>query len=172
MGNSSKNFKITQETGTPDNVIAGSGIGSPTSLATRGDYVLIGGSVGTAAFKIGANWDVSVAVANDNIVSHWMVDNGEYVMDCALFQVKAWKWNGSSAPTKKIIDGLGANASANRGYVRVLCFDQEDGSKAYVCVKNSPATPASGIPAKPNGFYSLDLAAGTKEFLFLPLFKV
>lgn len=173
----SKHFKMTQEEGTPDNVLANSGIGSPASLATRGDYVLVGGASGTAAFKIGANLELTnVTPGGDTkhgTYSHWMDDNGYYVMDCAAaFTINAWKWNGASAPSVQVIDGLGANASGNRGYVRVICFDQDDPSKAYVCVKNSPATPASGIPEKPNGFYSLDLAAGTKEFLFLPTFKV
>jgi hypothetical protein len=187
----SEHFKMTQKgdkagttddgveyynTVTPNNVLAQSGIGSPGSLATRGDYVLVGSGTGTAAFKIGANFELTNvtpgSASNDGKRSHWMLDNGEYVMDCANLSIKAWKWNGSTAPSVKLIDGLGERASQNRGYVRVVCFDQEDGSKAYVCVKNSPATPAAtGIPEKPNGFYSLDLAAGTKEFLFLPVFK-
>jgi hypothetical protein len=166
---------------TPDNVLAQSGIGSPGSLATRGDYVLVGSSnssgLGTAAFRIGADFALtnvtpetitdSIAGQNDKTLSHWMVDNGDYAMDCGPYTVKVWKWNGSSEPTESIIDGLGADAPSNRSYVRQVCYDQDDPSKAYVLVKNSATTTTSD---KPNGFYSLDLAAGTKEYLFMPIF--
>ncbi|MDR3335053.1 MAG: hypothetical protein LBT13_09250 [Treponema sp.] len=143
----------------PTNVLATSGIGSPSSLATRGDYIIVGGASGSAAFRINADLSLENVVANDSKPSHWMRDNGDYVMDSAVATVKAWKWNGSSAPTVKVIDSMGSGAAQNRGYLRIWCFDQDNTKIAYSYSKNM----TSG-----NGVYRLDLDAGSKTFLFEP----
>ena len=183
VGGGSKHFKARENPGTeeapvtqPDNAIVNSGIGNPVSVATRGDYVVVGGSTGSAAFKIDADLNPTVAVAKieNDIQSHWALDNGYYALDCGFYTVKAWQWNGSEPPTRRDITGLGRNQiQANRGHVRIVSYDQTDPSKAYVYVKNTSATEGgtTATEGEPNGVYSLDLASGRKEFLFFPKFK-
>jgi hypothetical protein len=159
----------------PSNAIISSGIVSAVSVATHGDYVVLGGT-GSAAFKIdAATLDLTVAVekGDDTVASHWAVDNGYYALDCGMYTVKVWKWNGADVPTRMIITGVGKNQiQANRGHVRLVSYDPDDPSKAYAYVKNTSATEGGTATAgEPNGFYKLDLAAGTKQFLFFPTFK-
>ncbi|MDR3325074.1 MAG: hypothetical protein LBS82_03670 [Spirochaetaceae bacterium] len=157
----SKHFQMLTPTGgaAPGNALATSGIGSPSSLATRGNYLIVGGAVGSAAFSIADDLSLTRVVANDNKPSHWMRDNGSYVMDSAIATVKAWKWNGASAPTCKVIDGMGEGAAQNRGYLRIWSTDPDDPKTAYSYSKNMTTG---------NGVYKLDLDAGTKTFLFSP----
>jgi hypothetical protein len=157
----SKHYQMLKPTDgdAPTNVLYTSGIGSPSSLATRGDYIIVGGGSGSAAFKIDEDLGITKVVDNDSKPSHWMRDSGDYVMDSAVSTVKAWKWNGSSAPTCKVIDGMGSGAANNRGYLRIWSYDPDDPKTAYSYSKNM---------TDGNGVYKLDLDAGSKTFLFNP----
>jgi hypothetical protein len=166
----SKHFPmLTPDGGTaPDNALVTSGIGSPSSLATRGDYIIVGGGSKSAAFSIASDLSLTMVGTAADGASHWMRDNGYYVMDAAMFKIKAWKWNGNSVPTCQVIEGLGvmdSGAANARAHVRIICFDQDDTKIAHIYAKYTPTgqTTASNL-----GGYRLNLDTGEKTYLFGP----
>jgi hypothetical protein len=128
------------------------GVGALMGAVVNGDYIILGGSAGTAVFKIDADGD-SIAVSKaagsaDAVGNHWFKDNGEYVLESKsnTGTVKVWKWNGDDAPTA--VGTVDVNGN-NSGSVQALCFDPDNSAAAYFYQKAGPGT---------GNVYSVDLS--------------
>jgi hypothetical protein len=131
------------------------GVGTLMGAVVNGDYIILGGNTGTAAFKIDASGDTlavtKVDDSADTTGNHWFKDNGSYVLESKsnTGKVKVWKWNGTSAPTA--VGEVDVNGN-NSGNVQALCFDPDNPATAYFYQK--AGTDAGNV-------YSVDLSAQT-----------
>lgn len=142
-------------------------IGELVALAVNGNYILAGGggeaagaTGGTAVFQIKAD-DLSLSKVgdSDNKPTHWMKDNGTYVIESkeAGAEVKIWKWNTNGAPTAVgtiVAAGLNASGTPDLTAIRALQFDPADPNTAYVVSFNGGKV------------YKVDLATATLTHLF------
>ncbi|MDR0387482.1 MAG: hypothetical protein LBH57_05555 [Treponema sp.] len=109
-------------------------IGELVSLALNGNFLIAGGDAGTGVYEINPLTLAITKVGNsDGEGSHWMKDNGTYVIESkeAGAKVTIWKWNGASKPTALgtiSIPGTEGDLSA----VRALQFDPVDSKTAYM----------------------------------------
>jgi WD40 repeat protein len=141
------------------------GIGTAVmGVAMNGDFLLVGGNAGTAAFKIGSDLALTkVDDSADTVGNHWFKDNGVYVLESKsnTGTVKVWKWNGASAPTAVGMVDVNGN---NSGSVQALSFDPDNSAKAYFYCRLAAGTGNGG------NVYSVDLTAQnlpkTVEFKF------
>jgi WD40 repeat protein len=122
------------------------GVGTIMGVAVNGDFLLVGGSTGTAVFKIdssGGSLALSRTAASDGAGNHWFKDNGSYVLESKsnTGTVKVWKWNGSAAPTA--VGTVDVNGN-NSGSIQALCFDPDDPAKAYFYCKLAAGTGNGG----------------------------
>jgi WD40 repeat protein len=138
------------------------GTGVLMGAVINGDYLILGGSAGTAVFKIdagGADLAITRIADSDGQGNHWFKDNGAYVLESKSGSgtVKLWKWDG--AP--RALGTVDINGN-NSGNVQTLCFDPDDPALAYFYCK-AAATAAGSVPASPNSgnVYSVDLKAET-----------
>jgi WD40 repeat protein len=138
------------------------GVGTLMGAVVNGDYIILGGSAGTAVFKIDADED-SLAISKvegsaDTVGNHWFKDNGVYVLESKsnTGTVKVWKWNGGDAPTA--VGTVDVNGN-NSGSVQALCFDPDNPAAAYFYQKAGTGT---------GNVYSVDLSGSalTKTTLF------
>jgi hypothetical protein len=136
------------------------GVGALMGAAVNGDYLIVGGSAGTAVFRIdggAAGLAITRLADSDGQGSHWFTDNGSYVLESknGSGTVKVWKWGGVPAALGTI--DINGN---NSGNVQALCFDPEDPAKAYFYCK-AAAVSSGSVPASPNSgnLYSVDLKA-------------
>jgi hypothetical protein len=137
------------------------GVGTLMGAAVHGDYIILGGSTGTAVFQINASGSaltISKVTNADTTGNHWFKDNGVYVLEpkSNTGEVKVWKWNTSGAPTAVgTVDVYGATGS-----VQALCFDPDNPAKAYFFNKVT-STDYGAV-------YSVDLSSSalTKTKLF------
>jgi WD40 repeat protein len=127
------------------------GVGTLMGAAVNGDYIILGGSAGTAVFKIDAGGD-SLSISKvegsaDTVGNHWFKDNGAYVLESKsnTGTVKVWKWNGASVPTA--VGTVDVNGN-NTGSVQALCFDPDNPARAYFYQKVADA----------GNVYSVDLS--------------
>jgi hypothetical protein len=138
------------------------GVGTLMGAAVHGDYIILGGSVGTGVFQINASGSalaISKVGASDTTGNHWFKDNGAYVLEPknGTGEVKVWKWNTSGAPTAVgTVDVYGTTGS-----VQALCFDPDNSAKAYFYNKIATSADYGAV-------YSVDLGAAalTKTKLF------
>jgi hypothetical protein len=75
-------------------------IGNLVTLAARGNYIIAGGSAGTAVYQIDPrSLGLSPVSAADGKRSHWMKSSDLYVLESkeAEAEVKVWRW-GDGAP--------------------------------------------------------------------------
>lgn len=138
------------------------GIGVLMGAAVNGDYLIAGGSAGTAVFRIdagGADLAITRVTDSDGLGNHWFKDNGSYVLESKSGNgtVKVWKWGG--VPTALGTVDINGN---NNGNVQALCFDPDNPALAYFYCKAAAAASGSA-PASPNSgnVYSVDLKAQT-----------
>ncbi|MDR3115424.1 MAG: hypothetical protein LBU25_07885 [Treponema sp.] len=122
------------------------GVGTLMGAAVNGDYIILGGSTGTAVFKIDASGEtlaISGVANSDGIGNHWFKDNGSYVLEpkSNTGKVKVWKWNGADAPTA--VGEVDVNGN-NSGSVQALCFDPENPAIAYFYCKLADGTGNAG----------------------------
>jgi hypothetical protein len=109
-------------------------IGELISLALNGNFLLAGGDAGTAVYEINpATLAIAKLTDSDGEGSHWMKDNGVYVIESKEggAKVTIWKWNGASKPAALgaiALPGPGGDLSA----VRALQFDPADSKTAYM----------------------------------------
>ncbi|MDR1909539.1 MAG: hypothetical protein LBQ35_06455 [Spirochaetaceae bacterium] len=135
-----------------------SAIGALMGVAINGDYLLVGGSTGTAVYKIDSGLELTQVAASDGVGNHWFKDNGVYVLESKsnTGTVKVWKWNGGEAPTA--LGTIDVNETGS-GSVQALAFDADDPAKAYFYAKVTGGN-----------VYSVNLAAAsltkTLEFSF------
>jgi hypothetical protein len=130
----------------------------------NGNYIILGGSTGTAVFRIdagGADLAISRTGDHDGLGNHWFKDNGSYVLESKSNngKVKVWKWGGDAAPAA--LGEVDVNGN-NSGSVQALCFDPDNAAKAYFYCKLADGTGNGG------NVYSVDLgnAALPKTTLF------
>jgi hypothetical protein len=110
-------------------------IGRLVTLAAWGDYVIAGGSGGTAVYRIeSAGMELIPVSASDGKRSHWMKNNGLYVMESKEegAEVKIWRWGNGvpEAPGSVTVPDTAAGMSA--AAVKALQFDDEDPHTAYM----------------------------------------
>jgi hypothetical protein len=109
-------------------------IGELISLALNGNFLIAGGDTGTAVYEINpATLAVTRVTGSDGEGSHWMKDNGVYIIESkeSGAKVTIWKWNGASKPSALgtvTIPGADGDLTA----VRALQFDPVDGNTAYM----------------------------------------
>jgi hypothetical protein len=121
-------------TKSPTHTETNADIGELVSLALNGNFLIAGGDAGTGVYEINPATLAVAKVANsDGEGSHWMKDNGTYVIEPkeAGAKVAIWKWNGASKPAALgtiTIPGAGGDLSA----VRALQFDPADSKTAYM----------------------------------------
>jgi hypothetical protein len=142
-------------------------IGNLTGFAARGDFIIAGGSAGTKVLKINASGQTITAVVDGSVAaqtpgSHWIQDNGKYVLESVEGNgtVRIWKWNGDAAPS---LTGV-VTASATSGNVQAVSFDNENPEQAYLLGKVADANAGS--------VYRINLAEAQAVKLFtLPGFE-
>jgi WD40 repeat protein len=112
------------------------GVGTLMGAVVNGNYIILGGSVGTAVFKINPDTLAITKVENaaDTTGNHWFKDNGSYVLESKsnTGKVKVWKWNGTNTPAA--LGEVDVNGN-NSGNVQALCFDPDDQKLAYFYAK-------------------------------------
>jgi hypothetical protein len=88
--------------------------------------------------------------------SHWIQNNGKYVLESVEGNgtVRVWKWNGSNAPS---LAGV-VTADATSGSVQAVSFDNENQEQAYLLGKVANANAGN--------VYRIDLAAAQAVKLF------
>jgi WD40 repeat protein len=137
------------------------GVGTIMGVAVNGDFLLVGGSAGTAVFKIdSSSLAITQVAAADGVGNHWFKDNGSYVLESksGTGTVKVWKWNGGDAPAA--VGTVDVNGN-NSGSVQALCFDPDDPAKAYFYCKLAAGTGNGG------NVYSANLSdPSSKTLLF------
>jgi hypothetical protein len=136
-------------------------IGNLTGFAAQGDYIIAGGSGGTKVLKLDATGaDITATVVNTIAMqtpgSHWIQNNGRYVLESVEGNgtVRVWKWNGAASPS---LTGV-VTADAVSGSVQAVSFDNENQERAYLLGKVADANAGN--------VYSLDLAAARATKLF------
>ncbi|MDR0562103.1 MAG: hypothetical protein LBG73_05380 [Spirochaetaceae bacterium] len=132
--------------------------GDITAFAACGDFMIIGDSAKTGAFKINDSGETIVlesAGSAQTAGAHWMLNNQSYVLEPVsnAGTVRVWQWNGASAPTVKGI----ANVGATSGSVQAISFDNDNSATAYVFGR---ATSNAG------DVYSINLTNGATTKLF------
>ncbi|MDR0663456.1 MAG: hypothetical protein LBF80_05185, partial [Spirochaetaceae bacterium] len=113
-------------------------IGNLTGFAAQGDYIIAGGSAGTKVLKINASAQTITAAVVGSVAaqtpgSHWIQDNGKYVLESVEGNgtVRIWKWNGGDAPS--LVDVVTVDATS--GSVQAVSFDNENQERAYLLGK-------------------------------------
>ncbi|MDR0600774.1 MAG: hypothetical protein LBG42_00185, partial [Treponema sp.] len=109
-------------------------VGKLITLTARGDYIIAGGSGGTAIYRIDGGDLTPIPVSgSDGKPSHWLKSNGFYAMESKEggAEVKIWRW-GSGIP-----EALGSVTvpdihSASAVPVKALQFDRENPHAAYM----------------------------------------
>lgn len=143
-------------TKSPTHTETNADIGELISLALNGNFLIAGGDAGTAVYEINpATLALTRITGSDGEGSHWMKDNGAYVIESkeSGAKVAIWKWNGASKPTALgtvTILGAGGDLTA----VRALQFDPVDTNTAYM---------ASFIGGQ---VYKVDLSIARPSLLF------
>ncbi|MDR2797857.1 MAG: hypothetical protein LBB80_05895 [Treponema sp.] len=130
-------------------------VGTLMGAVVNGDYLILGGSMGTAVFKIDASGDtlaITKVADQDGTGNHWFKGNGSYVLESKsnTGKVKVWKWNGADAPIA--VGEVDVNGNTN-GNVQALCFDPDNPATAYFYCKLAAGTGNGGK------VYSVDLSA-------------
>jgi hypothetical protein len=130
------------------------GVGTLAGATVNGDYIILGGSDGTAVFQIDASGSaltISKVGTSDTTGNHWFKDNGVYVLESksGTGAVKVWKWSASGAPTE-----VGTIDVSGSGSVQALCFDPENSAKAYFFNKVATSSEYGAV-------YSVDLNASS-----------
>jgi hypothetical protein len=106
-------------------------LGELISLSIQDTFILAGGTGGTAVYRINpADLSLTLVSPPDNQESHWMKNNGAYVLESkADGTVKVWKWNGPSRPP----EAAGSIPAIEAGTpIRALQFDPADSATAYM----------------------------------------
>jgi hypothetical protein len=136
-------------------------IGNLTGFAAQGDYIILGGSAGTRALRINPSGTSITTTVLDSVPpqtpgSHWIQDNGRYVLESVEGNgtVRVWKWNGADPPS--LVGVLSADASS--GNVQALSFDNENHDQAYLLGKVAGANAGN--------VYRIDLANARAVKLF------
>jgi hypothetical protein len=113
-------------------------IGNLTGCTAQGDYIIAGGSAGTKVLKINASGQAITASVVSSVAvqtpgSHWMQDNGTYVLESVEGNgtIRVWKWNGANAPS---LTGV-VTVDVASGSVQAVSFDNENPEQAYLLGK-------------------------------------
>ena len=136
-------------------------IGNLTGFAAQGDYIIVGGSTGTKVLSINTSGQsitatVVGAIAAQTPGSHWVQNNGKYVLESVEGNgtVRVWKWNGTDAPS---LTGV-VSVTATTGSVQAVSFNNENPEQAYLLGKVAGANAGN--------VYRINLASAAPVLLF------